>query len=74
MGYAKRLQSKFDVTQELIKQREFSLLAKRRDKVNPAGVHIKKESAEFRTSVGGKTKVKGKSKQPQGWYKAGPFA
>ena len=58
MGYAKKLQRKFDVTQTLIKRKEFGQLAKRRDKVSPAGVFIKKESAEFRTAVGAKQKVK----------------
>lgn len=74
MGYAKKLQRKFAVTQRLIDGKEFGLLSKRRDKVNPAGVFTKKESAEFRTAVGAKQKTKGSSKQPGGWYKAGQFA
>lgn len=74
MGFAKRLQKRFNVTQRLIDDKNFTQLSKRRDKVNPAGVFTKKESAEFRTAVGAKQKVKGSSKAPGGWYKAGQFA
>lgn len=74
MGYATRLQRQFDVTQKLISDKEFGLLAKRRDKLAArVGTHTKKESAEFRTAVGGKQKQKGTSKAPRGWYSTGQF-
>lgn len=75
MGYAKKLQRKFAVTQRLIDGKEFGLLRKRRDKVSERQcLAVQKQSAEFRTAVGAKQKTKGSSKQPKGWYTAGQFA
>ena len=48
-------------------------LRKRRDALNRAGYMRMKQSATFSTNVRGKTKVKGSSKVPQGWYTAGQF-
>ena len=74
MGLASKLRRQAAIVNTLQDDKEFGLLRKRRDKVNPAGVFHKKESAEFRTTIGGKQKAKGSSKQPGGWYKAGQFA
>lgn len=74
MGLASKLRRQEAIRNKLIEDKEFSLLSKRRDKVNPAGVFTKKESAEFRTAVGAKQKSKGSSKAPGGWYKVGQFA
>lgn len=73
MGYASKLRRQAVITNTLQDDKEWGLLCKRRDKINPAGVFHKKESAEFRTTVGGKQKVKGSSKAPSGWYVAGMF-
>lgn len=48
-------------------------LRKRRDALNRAGYMRTKQSATFSTNVRGKTKTKGSSKAPQGWYTAGQF-
>lgn len=48
-------------------------LRKRRDALNRAGYMRMKQSATFSTNVRGKTKTKGSSKVPQGWYTAGQF-
>lgn len=48
-------------------------LRKRRDALNRAGYMRMKQSATFSTNVRGKTKTKGSSKAPQGWYTAGQF-
>lgn len=46
-------------------------LRKRRDALNRAGYMRVKQSATFSTNVRGKTKTRGSSKVPQGWYTAG---
>lgn len=74
MGLASKLRRQEAIRNQLQDDKEWGLLRKRRDKVNPAGVFIKKESAEFRTAVGAKQKSKGSSKTPGGWYKQGQFA
>ena len=48
-------------------------LRKRRDTLNRAGYMRMKQSATFSTNVRGKTKTRGSSKVPQGWYTAGQF-
>lgn len=48
-------------------------LRKRRDALNRAGYMRMKQSATFSTNVRGKTKTRGSSKVPQGWYTAGQF-
>lgn len=48
-------------------------LRKRRDALNRAGYMRTKQSATFSTTVRGKTKTKGSSKEPKGWYTAGQF-
>jgi hypothetical protein len=48
-------------------------LRKRRDALNRAGYMRMKVSATFSKNVRGKTKIKGSSKVPQGWYTAGQF-
>ena len=48
-------------------------LRKRRDALNRAGYMRMKVSATFSTNVRGKTKTRGGSKVPQGWYTAGQF-
>lgn len=63
MGYAKRLERRFQGLSEL----SGGVLQKRRDKLNQAGVHRSKQSAGFSTAVRGKEKRKGSSKQPMGY-------
>lgn len=63
MGYAKKLQRRFDGL-AVLKGGE---LQKRRDKLNGAGVHRGKQSATFSTAVRGKEKRRGSSKQPMGY-------
>lgn len=63
MGYAKRLQQRFQGLSEL----SGSVLQKRRDKLNQAGVRRGKQSATFSTAVRGKEKRKGSSRQPTGY-------
>ncbi len=63
MGYAKRLQKRFDGLLDI----SGGELQKRRDKLNGAGVHRGKQSATCSTSVRGKEKRKGSSKQPMGY-------
>lgn len=63
MGYAKRLQKRFDGLLDI----NGGELQKRRDKLNGAGVHRGKQSATFSTSVRGKEKRKSSSKQPMGY-------
>lgn len=48
-------------------------LRKRRDALNRAGYMRMKQSATFSTNVRGKTKTKGSSKAPKGWYTTGQF-
>ena len=63
MGYAKRLQRRFEGLEKL----SGGTLQKRRDKLNQAGVHKEKQRATFSTHVKGKEKRKGSSKPPRGW-------
>lgn len=63
MGYAKKLQQRFDGL-AVLKGGE---LQKRRDKLNQAGVRQGKQSATFSTNVRGKEKRRGSSKQPMGY-------
>lgn len=61
MSYAKKLQKQFDGLSQL----KGGTLQKRRDKLNRAGVHHKKETATFSTHVKGTEKRKGCSKPPK---------
>ncbi len=63
MGYAKKLQQRYDGLNAL-KDGE---LQKRRDKLNQAGVHRGMQSATFSTTVKGTEKRKGSSKIPMGY-------
>ena len=64
MGYAKRLQRRFEGLDKL----SGSTLQKRRDRLNQAGIHKDKQRATFSTHVKGKEKRKGcGSKPPKGW-------
>lgn len=75
MGYASKLRRQAAIINTLQDDKEYGLLRKRRDKVSERQcLAVQKQSAEFRTSVGGKQKTKGSSKQPGGWYKAGQLA
>lgn len=75
MGYASKLRYAAKVVNKLQDDKEYGLLRKRRDKVSERQcLAVQKQSAEFRTSVGGKQKQKGSSKQPLGWYNAGQLA
>lgn len=69
MKYCDKLQQKFDGLSKL----SGSELQKRRDKLNQSGYMRTKQSATFSTNVRGKTKTRGSSKQPQGWYSQGQF-
>jgi len=64
MKYRDKLQQKFDGLSKL----SGSELQKRRDRLNQSGYMREKQTATFSTSVRGKAKVKGSSKQPKGWY------
>lgn len=61
MGYATKLQRKFDGLSEL----KGGVLQKRRDKLNGAGVKYEKSTASFSTHVKGTEKRKGSSKPPK---------
>lgn len=50
-----------------------SELRKRRDTLNRAGYMRTKQSAAFSTNVRGKSKTRGSSKAPQGWYTISQF-
>lgn len=63
MGYAKKLQQRFDGLAAL----NGGELQKRRDRLNQAGVHRGKQSATFSTAVRGKEKRKGSSRVPTGY-------
>ncbi|ANT45302.1 hypothetical protein PP16_gp01 [Pectobacterium phage PP16] len=64
MGYAKKLQRRFEGLDKL----SGGTLQKRRDKLNQAGIHREKQRATFSTHVKGKEKRKGcGSKPPRGW-------
>lgn len=64
MGYAKRLQRRFEGLEKLTG----GTLQKRRDKLNQAGIHREKQRATFSTHVkGSNKKPNGGSKPPRGW-------
>ena len=69
MKYREKLAQQFAGLEKL----SGSELRKRRDALNRAGYMRTKQSATFSTNVRGKTKTKGSSKAPQGWYTAGQF-
>lgn len=69
MKYRDKLKQQFEGLEKL----SGSELRKRRDALNRAGYMRTKQSATFSTNVRGKTKTKGSSKAPQGWYTAGQF-
>lgn len=69
MKYRDKLKQQFEGLEKL----SGSELRKRRDALNRAGYMRTKQSATFSTNVRGKTKTKGSSKVPQGWYTAGQF-
>lgn len=63
MGYAKKLQRRFEGLEKL----SGGTLQKRRDKLNQAGIHRDKQRATFSTHVKGTEKRKGSSTPPKGW-------
>ena len=63
MGYAKKLQRRFEGLEKL----SGGILQKRRDKLNQAGIHRDKQRATFSTHVKGTEKRKGSPKPPKGW-------
>ena len=64
MGYAKKLQRRFDGLDKL----SGGTLQKRRDKLNQAGIHKDKQRATFSTHVkGGNKKPNSGSQPPRGW-------
>ncbi|AJQ21075.1 hypothetical protein SU503_01 [Klebsiella phage vB_KpnP_SU503] len=69
MKYKDKLKQQFEGLEKL----SGSELRKRRDALNRSGYMRMKQSATFSTNVRGKTKTKGSSKAPQGWYTAGQF-
>lgn len=69
MKYREKLKQQFEGLEKL----SGSELRKRRDALNRSGYMRTKQSATFRTAVRGKTKTKGSSKEPTGWYSAGQF-
>lgn len=69
MKYKDKLKQQFEGLEKL----SGSELRKRRDALNRAGYTQTKQSATFSTIVRGKTKTKGSSRAPQGWYTAGQF-
>lgn len=64
MKYKDKLKQQFEGLEKL----SGSELRKRRDALNRAGYMRTKQSATFSTHVRGKTKTKGSSKEPKGWY------
>ncbi|WPJ50818.1 hypothetical protein RCIP0027_00008 [Klebsiella phage RCIP0027] len=64
MKYRDKLKQQFAGLEKL----SGSELRKRRDALNLAGYMRTKQSATFSTNVRGKTKTKGISKEPKGWY------
>ncbi len=64
MKYKDKLKQQFEGLEKL----SGSELRKRRDALNRAGYTQTKQSATFSTTVRGKTKTKGSSKEPKGWY------
>lgn len=62
MGYAKKLQKRFTGLSQL----QGGALQKRRDKLNQAGVHTKKERATFDMTTRATEKRRGCSKPPRG--------
>ena len=69
MKYREKLAQQFAGLEKLAG----SELRKRRDTLNRAGYMRMKQSVAFSTNIRGKTKTKGSSKAPQGWYTAGQF-
>ena len=69
MKYKDKLKQQFGGLEKL----SGSELRKRRDALNRAGYTQTKQSATFSTSVRAKTKTKGSSRAPQGWYTASQF-
>lgn len=64
MGYAKRLQRRFNGLDKLTG----GTLQKRRDKLNQAGIHKDKQRATFSTHVKGSSKKPNSGSQPpKGW-------
>lgn len=64
MGYAKKLQRRFEGLETL----SGGALQKRRDKLNQAGIHKDKQRATFSTHVkGGNKKPNSGSRPPKGW-------
>lgn len=64
MGYAKRLQRRFEGLDKI----SGSTLQKRRDRLNQAGIHKDKQRATFSTHVKGSSKKSNSgSKPPRGW-------
>lgn len=64
MGYAKRLQRRFEGLETL----SGGALQKRRDKLNQAGIHKDKQRATFSTHVkGSNKKLNSGSKPPKAW-------
>lgn len=64
MGYAKRLQRRFEGLDKL----SGSTLQKRRDKLNQAGIQKDKQRATFSTHVKGSNKKPNSGSQPpKGW-------
>lgn len=64
MGYAKKLQRRFEGLENLTG----GMLQKRRDKLNQAGIHKDKQRATFSTHVKGSNKKPNSgSKPPRGW-------
>lgn len=64
MKYKDKLKQQFEGLEKLSGPE----LRKRRDALNRAGYTQIKQSATFSTAVRGKTKTKGSSKEPKGWY------
>ena len=64
MKYRDKLKQQFEGLEKL----SGSELRKRRDALNRSGYMRTKQSATFSTNVRGKTKAKGSSKEPKGWY------
>lgn len=69
MKYKDKLKQQFAGLEKL----SGSELRKRRDALNRSGYMRTKQSATFSTTVRGKTKTRGSSKEPKGWYTAGQF-
>lgn len=62
-----RCEAKFDTLATAMQEHGYSAVSKLRDRMNHAGTRFEEHKSGFNTSVRGKEKRKGSSKQPMGY-------